>query len=134
MSMFCKSLFVLLSFFFWPLRCLSFFDVIKKQACFVPVQLSMLIVLSYTYYVVFFVLFIFILCTQCYRFLWNVRSWLPLWFSFASQTSLQYSSLLSVCKNVYVCWYFFFHYCWPCYRLQLPVDNNQQIINHPINH
>jgi hypothetical protein len=47
---------------------------------------------------------------------------------------LQYSSLLSVCKNVYVCWYFFFHYCWLCYRPQLPVDNNQQIINHPINH
>ena len=26
MCMFCRSLFVLLSFFFWPLRCLSFFD------------------------------------------------------------------------------------------------------------
>ena len=26
MSMFCRSLFVLLSFSFWPLRCLSFFD------------------------------------------------------------------------------------------------------------
>jgi hypothetical protein len=28
MCMFCKSLFVLLSFFFWPLCCLSFFDLI----------------------------------------------------------------------------------------------------------
>jgi len=26
MCMFCRSLFVILSFFFWPLRCLSFFD------------------------------------------------------------------------------------------------------------
>jgi len=25
-EVFCRSLFVLLSFFFWPLRCLSFFD------------------------------------------------------------------------------------------------------------
>ena len=39
------------------------------------------IVLSNTYCVLFFVLFVLVLCTQCCQFLWIVHSWLSLRFS-----------------------------------------------------
>jgi len=31
--MFCRSVFVLSSFFFWPLCCLSFFDLLSSKFC-----------------------------------------------------------------------------------------------------
>jgi hypothetical protein len=39
------------------------------------------IVVSDTYCVMYFVLFAFVLCVQCYQFLWIVQSWLFLQFS-----------------------------------------------------
>ena len=42
---------------------------------------TLCIVVSNTFCVVFFVLLVFVLCTQCFQFLWFVLSWLPLQFS-----------------------------------------------------
>jgi hypothetical protein len=62
-------------FFFWPLCCLFFFDLR------IPITLCLRIAVSSAYRVVFFALFVFVLCTQCCQFLWIVHSWLLLRFS-----------------------------------------------------
>ena len=54
----------------------------------------------HVYCVVFFVLFVFVLCTQCWQFLWIVHSWFPLWFSLRF---IHYSLSCVLCIQ---CWQF----------------------------
>ena len=44
-----------------------------------------------------FVLFFFVLCTQCCQFLWIVHSWLPLWYSLTF--NYNFPTYLRKCRN-----------------------------------
>ena len=82
--MFCRSLFVLLYFFFWPLCCLFFFDIrilitslVSSNSSCVP-NVSSISALSIIDYL--FGIFKLFLCAQCFQYLSIVHYWLPLWY------------------------------------------------------
>ena len=98
--MFCRSLFVLLYFFFWPLCCLFFFDIrilvahlvssnsssvrlclqlFVRTSCLIFFICACLrIVVSNSYCVVFFVL-----CTLCCQFLLIVHFYCPFFIAYS---------------------------------------------------
>jgi hypothetical protein len=82
--MFCRLLFVSLSFFLLAIV-LSFLlrltdsdypsGILKLLLHFYGICVCLRIAVSSAYRVVFFALFVFVLCTQCCQFLWIVHSW-----------------------------------------------------------